>query len=304
MLTTSVTLGSLVSRALLDLQDPATVPLSTTLTGTLAINGTTCSLTDASSVFVSDVLEIGSELLLVTAKTSDAVPVLTVARGYYGSTAVQHTTSEVVYVRPKYPRIRIAEAIKRSFSRLEALGLPLVTSATFRRSTGAKAVVMPATTRDVLRVGYFAGDGRYWDLDAWEFFDDVPTSKISTGKLLRIPRYVSDTDDLEITYRIPYRWSSYPNAPGETDTITMIEGTDELPAVYAAAWILSRREMKRTEIESAEEWNQGEASRSGVSGATVRQQWQEFYRMLDEARRLTPAPAVHRPYRKMQRLTR
>jgi hypothetical protein len=304
MITTTVTLGSLVDRAMFELQGPTEVALASTLAATIDSDDTTFTLASATAVNVNDVLELDSELVLVTGKSADAVPVLTVWRGYYNSVPAAHTVGLPVFINPRYPRVRTAEAVRRCFSRLEALGLPLFVTDTFGRVVDQKAVIMPAETRDVVRVGYFAEDGRYWDLDGWEFIDDMPAAKVSTGKLLRIPRYIGNEDDIEITYRTPYRWSTHPAEPTEVSTITMIEGTEDLPVLYATAWLAARREIARTEIDRAEEWTAGEPSRGGVSAAVVRLQWQEFYRALDEAKRLVPVFPVHRPYRKMQRLTR
>lgn len=302
MNTVSVTLGDLVDRATFELQGPNELALSTTATASMTTSSTSLTLADASAVNVNDVLEIGSELVLVTAKSADAVPVLTISRGYYQSTAAAHDSGDVVSVNPRHPRVRIADAVRRCFSRLESLGLPLSSAATLNREPGLKYAVVPEQVRDVLRVSYMSTDGKWWDLDKWEFVDDVPTGKVASGKLLRLPRYIMDDDDLEVVYRIPYRWSSHPAAPSESDTITMIEGSEDLPVLYAVAWLTARREISRTEIDRAEEWSAGEPSRGGVSSSVARLTWQEFYRSMDEARRLVQVFPVHRPFRKMQRL--
>lgn len=301
MNTVEVTFGDLIDRVLLDMQSPAAVPQIVVLSSAMTDTSGTFTVVDATPVNVSDVLEVGSELMLVTAKTSDTVPVFTAHRGYYGTVAGDHDSGDVVYVNPALSRHRIGEALRRSFSRLEALGLPLIESDTFNRVVDNKYVEMPAETRDVLRVGYVATDGRWWDLGRWTFIDTVPTSVSSTGKLLRLSRVIHDEDDLVITYRVPYRWSSHPDAPTEADTVTMVEGTEDLPVLYAVAWLMRSREIARMDLSRADEWNQGEPSRSGVSTAVVRLQWQEFYRALDEAKRLVPSMPVHRPFVPMPR---
>ena len=125
MITTSVTLGTLVDRTMLDLAGHADVPQVVSLTAALAAADLTFQLTDAGNVRVSGIIEFESELVLVTAVSDDAVPVITVSRGYYGTTAADHATSVPGFINPLYSRHRVAEAIRRSLSRLEALGVPL-----------------------------------------------------------------------------------------------------------------------------------------------------------------------------------
>lgn len=305
MNTLSLTLGDLIDRTLFELVSPETLSFSSPTTGALSAVDTTLSLVDGSRVAASDILEIDAELMLVTDVTADAVPVITVSRGYYNSVAATHASGAVASMNPRHPRVRIAEAIRRSFARLEAMGLPLVETSTINREPGLRYAELPASTRDVIRVGYIDPTYGTWiPLDSWTFQDDVPTTVVSSGKLLRLPRYLADTDDLVVTVKVPYRWSTHPAAPSEASTITMIEGTEDLPMLYATSWLVSRREIGRTEIDRAEEWNQGEPSRGGVSAGTVRAMWQEFYRALDEARRLIPAMPYHRPFIPMPRITR
>lgn len=297
MNTVTVTLGALVDKVLVDVQDPSTTPLHVVTATSLTSGAVTMTVTDAAAVNISDVLEIDSELLLVTGKNTDPIPVLTVARGYYGSVAASHSSASLAYVNPRHPRVRVAEAVKRCFTRLEGLGLPMIESDTFNREAGYQYVEMPSKVRDVLRVGYVhPTSGRWFDVGAWAFIDSVPTSLAASGKILRLSRFPADDDDLIVTFQVPYRWSTFPTAPTETSTITLLEGTEDLPAVYAVAWLSARREVARQDIARAEEWNQGEPSRGGVSGSTVRVQWQEFYRALDEAKRLFRTLPVSRPY--------
>lgn len=304
MLTSTVTLGDLVDKALIELQDPAEQGLLLVLSDTLTASSsdTTFTVTDGAKLNVSDIVEFGSELMLVTEKTSDTVPVFTCSRGYYGTTVAAHASGDSGLANPQFARYRVAEAVKRAFTRLDALGLPNITSSVMNRATGLQYVSMPSNTRKVLRVGYVnETTGRWFDIGGWEFVDDVPTATVSTGKLLRIPSNITNTDDLQVTYQIPYRWSTYPTAPTEASTITIMEGAEELPAQYAAAWMVGRREISRSEIDRSEEWNRSETVRNGGSTTLVRLLWSQFYQGLDEAKRLVRVP-IHRPYVRMPKL--
>jgi hypothetical protein len=292
----TLTLGQLVDRTIFDLVDPGgqgrrVVMGSTALSTTGA---TELTLADATGVNPTDVIEFGSELVLVTAKSDLATPVFTVSRGYYNTTAATYAAGQVGHVNPTYPRRKIAEAIRRSFGRLEALGVPLIKSVTVSTEdlddVAQYFVEAPADCREVLDVIWQASDGRFWHLDGWEFFDYLPTARSSTGKAINLGRYLSEDDEVEIIYRAPYRWSTYPSDPTEASTVTIPEGAEDLPALYAAAWLASSREISRSEIDRSDEWQKAAMAERGMSGALVRAKWQEFYRALDEARRLNPTP--------------
>jgi hypothetical protein len=303
MMLTTVTLDTFVDRALMELQGPAEVGARVVMGSNALVDGTDAQflLTGTTQANPSDLIEFGSELLLVTAKTTDVDPLYTVARGYYGSTnAGAVAAGSVGTVNPTWSRMRVGEAVRRAFPRLEALGLPVVKSGTFTRTAGLQYVSMPTETRSVQRVGYFGEDGRFWEIDRWRYFEDVPTSVISTGKIVRLPAYVADTDALQITYTTPYRWSTWPSNPIGASTIGVPEGAEDLPSSYAVAWLLSAREISRSDLDRAEEWNRGEPQRGGVSLSLARAAWQNFYRQLDEARRLDPVTPA-RPYIKMAR---
>lgn len=298
----TVSLGTFVDRALAELQAPSEVGLQTVLSGPLAQDAATMVLADASSVNVSDIVELDSELVLVTGKTSDATPTLTVSRGYYKSARSAHDAGTVVTVNPAYARVRVADAVRRAFPSLEALGLPLVKAMVLNRAPGMKHAELTEDVREILRVSYVtAVDGAWRDLAGWTFLDGAPTATYATGKLLSLPRAVSDDVDLQVTARVPYRWSTHPLPPDEEATIQIMEGAEDLPSKYAASWIVSRREISRSQLNRAEEWNQGEPMRGGVSATLVRVLWQEFYRALDEVRRLPVIP-LHRPYVPMPRI--
>jgi hypothetical protein len=303
MNTLSVTLSTLVDRALLELEAPTeqgryVVLGSSALTAT---STTTFTLASGFEVNALDLIEF-DELILVTEKSDDATPIYTCARSQYYTTASTYAAGVVGRVNPIHPRRRVAEGVRRSFTRMAALGLPLITADTFNRETDLAYVLLPAETQEVYSVRYYSPDtGRVMTLDRWQFIENLDTATFSTGKIIRLPYYVADDDDLIITYRTPYRWSTHPSDPVAASTITVPEGAEDLPALYAAAFVLSGREMSRSQLDRAEEYVNGENARQGYGSTLVRLKWQEFYRALDEARRLHLIP-VHRPYVRMPRI--
>ncbi len=292
MATLTVTLEELVNRAQFDLIQPGGQGMQVVLADPLTADLTdkTFTLQDGGGVNPTDIVEFGDELLLITAKTDDAVPVFTCARAYFNTKVSAHTNELVGHVNPTYPRIKIAEAIRRSFPRLEALGVPLIKVASKSRVEGYSYFEAPEDAREIYEILFWGSDGRLLPLGGWEFFPSLTQAKFSTGKSINLGNYVEDVDELEIVYRAAYRWSTHPLAPTPDATIEIPEGAEDLPLLYAAAWLASSREVSRSEIDRAEEWTQTAPLATGISSSVVKSKWQEFYRALDEARRLQPAP--------------
>lgn len=296
MLTVTRTLDQLVDDALVEIARYDERGYQVTTTTPLAPTDTVVSVDDGLRVSISDVLELDSELMLVSGKSNDVNPSLTVSRGYDGSTAVAHSTGLHGTVNPMFSRRRAGKAIIRAFARLEASRIYNVTSVQLTRDAGIEHFELPVDCRDVLRVGYFDIFGRFEpNVSGWRFFDDIPTSLVASGRIVRVPRYVTDTDNLVATYRTPFRWSTFPTEPTGSATMSMPEGTEDLPSLYAVAWLCSRRELSRQDIDRSEEWNRTQGYTNGVSSGLVKQMWSEFYRAVDEASRLY-VPEITRPF--------
>ena len=299
--TVTVTMSTLIDRALEELQGPAELGKRVVRTASLGVSDTTFTLSDSTPA-ISDILEFGSELMLISGKSSDATPVFTVSRGYYQTAAAAHDANEVGYVNPQWNRKRVLGAVRRAFPRLEALGVPLIKTTTLVPTATAddadKFVLrVPAETRDVWEVRVDLAD---IGAEHWQFVEDIDTADYSTGKVVRLPIWADVDDTYTVVYRAPYRWSSYPADPEESSTIVVPEGADDLPAAYAVAWLVSAREISRSEIDRAQEWQASEPQRGGISAGVERMRWQAFYRALDEVRRMDP-PLPRRPYVRRRR---
>jgi hypothetical protein len=282
----TVTLGQLVDRALDELEAPPEVGRAVVLSTPLDATINTLQLLDATTVSVTDIIEFDNELVLVLSKTTDANPTLTVVRGYYRTTPRAHATGTAGYLNVAWPRTRIASAVIRSFTRLEAFKVYFVDSQVMFPSTTIDSerllIELPEGTRGVYSVRRGLTEMRDWR------FLYMPRTDYSTGVVVALPLAVFNYDEFSVTYRRAYRWSSYPDPPDEDSTMQLTEGAQDLPSAYAAAWLISGREVSRMDIDRAEEWQSGEPARGGISAGLVRAKWQEFYRMVDEARRLEP----------------
>lgn len=285
MNTTTITLSELIDNALFELEAAEESPLLTALSAAVADDSvTTFTYTGQDLIKTTDVVEVDQELMLVTGVSyADPTTTVTVSRGYYSTTAAAHASGAAVRINPTFPRRRVAEGINRSLTRIEALGIRLIVSTTVTRTAGKQFVELPAACREVLRVTYMNPDsGRFVEIPAWNLFQNVPTSVVTSGRALRIPWFVSDLDELIVEYATGHEWTG--TFPQESATLTLHEAAVDLPSAYAAAWLVSNREVSRQEIDRGAEWSQSVQQRSGAP--MVRLKWQEFYRTLDEAKRI------------------
>jgi hypothetical protein len=296
--TTTVTLGSLVDSALYEIEHPSERGVALVMSSSNFLENATDTQFKLRSgeLKVNDLAEFGSELVMVTAKTADLDPVYTVHRGYYGTTAVAHGAGKVGQSNPQFPRRRVAEFINRSLTRMEAMGVQLVSSATVNRAPGKRYALLPVEVREVLQVLYVNPDtGRVIPLDGWTEWDNMPGEVAGTGKVLSLPWYVMDEDDIHIVYTEPYAWTG--QFPAETAQIALPMVAVDIPSTYAAAMLVAGREVSRAQLDRVEEWAQTEPLRGQGGGALVRAKWQEFYRLLDEAKRVVALETpTHRPF--------
>lgn len=301
--TVTLTMSDMIDQTLSELYRLSERPYQTTVGSndlTASAADVTLTLGDGSNVNVSDILEVDAELLLVTGKTADATPVFTVTRRYAGTALAAHVEGSVVLKSPQFTRTQIKNRIERFFSGPAHTYLPSITSETMQREPDLQYIVMPATCVRVLSVRHFnTMTGRIIDVGTWRFEEDLPADVVPTGKALRLSTLISDDDDMIVTWQRTYAWSTTPIT--EASTIAAPLGTEDLPVLWASAYLTARREVTRLELDTVEEWNQEQATRLGVSLRQVRDLWGEFYRRVDEARKTQYVPR-HRPYRKMPNL--
>jgi hypothetical protein len=254
------------------------------------------------AVQATTIIEIGNELILCTAKSADATPVFTCVRGYAGTPVEAHTTGDAVLMSPTWSRYDIRRAILRCFRGVLTTYLPFITSTTLDVVASADYIALPSNCIEVHRVGLTALENEshsMWrELPNWSFIEDIPTSIVSSGKILTHPYGFTAGQDLFVTYQAPYAWSGATEDPADSETISIPAGAQDLPSMYAAAFMVLNREVTRLELDRIEEWNQEAAIRQGVNLRLAQSLWSEFYKRLDEARRQQNVPK-YRPFRKM-----
>ena len=291
----TLTLGTIIDRALSEARNQYEVGRPCVRADLLTPTTTTFTLNVSANI--SDILEFGSELMLISDKSLDAIPVYTVIRAYFGTVADARPTNEPGLINPTFTRKAAADGALRSFSAMQAGDLPILRTEQYTGvpdpadiSSGVLVVELPANTIEVwyVRCGLE-------DIPRARYLENVPLVTYPTGRVLALPFGWDITWLVDITRETPYRWSTYPADPVDASTIEVPEGSEFLPSCYATAWMLSGREVSRSEIDRSEEYARTVGLREGITRSVVREAWQTFYRKLDEASRHNH-PLPTRPY--------
>lgn len=295
---TLVTLEQLIEWALDQLERPQERAESAPLPAALPADPIVLTTIPDLQLDKTDFIEIGSTLYRVHDKSDDAEPVYTLYAGYLNTPIVAQLQGATVWKNPVWSRYRVRKAVLRSLYRLTSL-LPNVTSETYNREPGKRIVEMPTTTIDVREVGHWNEImDAYIEEGGWEFKQNLPTTVSSTGMGVLIPQGINDTDDLIIT-RIQ-RWAFDTADPAEDDEISVPAGCEDLPALWAAAFLAAGRELSKAESDYVEKSLNDQKQRTGSPDRIARQLWQDFYQQVAQARKIIHVP-TYRPYRKMPR---
>lgn len=252
----------------------------------------TLTLQNPSMVEAPQLLEIGNEQLLVTAK-SDA-GVFTVVRGYNNTPVEEHHTTATVLKAPQWGRAEVDLWVRRWFKTVGNRYFPPLVSELKYRQHGEQWIGLPATCLRVVNVRHQAvGTGRIVDITGWEHEKHLPEMVVPSGQLLRLSSAIADDDELIVT------WTSTYDPSGESVQVPV--GVEDLPVLWASAYAVMRREVSRIDLDVIQEWDQEQAIRNGFNIRLARELWGEYYRRQDEARTLYDVPK-HRPFRKMAKV--
>lgn len=300
------------------IQRPISYALGSNLNAT--DNSSTFTITaEANTLNVGDILEMGLEQLRVTSIDTANPRDITAVRGFAGSTKLAHTTGDTVLVNPDWYRMSVYRAILRGLKGTIPAELPNVKTFNFQPTQNQFYQPMPADCIRPMRVAYVKTDAasnaqKFRTIDEWTWEDDVDPAVSNTGGLITLPIWLCNNVTVSnltvyVTYQSAYLWTvngsnpvTYTSTPSELngDYILLETGATDLPALYAAAYLTGNREITRLDLQRVEEWSQEAAIRQGNNLRVVQQVWAEFYRRLDETRRLKTY-AKHRPFRPMHR---
>lgn len=296
MPTETITVGDLVGRTLDILHRHTERPQTRAVSG---VTSTQLTMADTLGLATGTLLEATYELLRVSSVSGTTV---NLERAYGGTPSAGNAFTSVAK-DPLWARHSVVRAISDHLAGLYAQ-VPLVKNAEVTVAEGRQFIDLTALPDfwTPIRVGFFsATTGAFIDLPGWEFVDDIAAAAFpGVTRLLTLPGGLVTGEKVTVTYRALYTGVSY-TTPNDAATVTVPLGARDLPALGAAARLLSNREVSRAEIDRVEEWTQEAAIRGGWTLRAVNQLWQEYYRRVDEvSRAVKETLPKHRPYRKMR----
>jgi hypothetical protein len=179
------------------------------LTTTLDTDDTAVVLTyELGSARAGSVLSIGLELLYVWEVANEQSQVLTVERGYLGTTAAAHTAGAMVTINPKFPAVAVFNAINADLDDLSANGLFQVLTTTLTYSAAVQGYDLGSNLEvlEILQVKYDEpGPAQLWpEIKSYKLRRASDTSDFGTGKAIVLYESGNPGTDLRVTLARPF----------------------------------------------------------------------------------------------------
>lgn len=242
------------------------------------------------------VLGIDLEEVLVWSVSS---PNATIQRGWNGSTGAIHALGSVVEVNPLFSQWRILNEINAEMTALSspANGLYRVKTKTIT-ATAASSYDLAADAVSVLYAQWNDyGASQDWPrLRRFDLLSNQDTSVFASGVGLQLYTPPPPGRTIRVTYA-----AAFGTLAALTDDVVATAGLPatavDIPAIGAAARLLSSRESRRSQIDASPEARQG----ADVPPGTARSAASQLFalrdrRITEEASRLTASyPTVMRP---------
>lgn len=243
---------------------------STHLTSNVSASGTVWSVSDVSRLAPGRA-ECGDELIYIDqfSTTDSTITVAPYGRGLDGTTAASHGTNTQLISNPRFPKIRVRNAINDT---IRGLGGQLYAVSTEQITTvsGDVAYELPAGTFAVAGVQYESSDGIWTGLNGWRLDLQADTDDFPTGKAITVGYFTAGK-------RINVTCLSYPD-PFEVsdDTLDFTVGLPEScrdVLVLGACWRLLSTidigEISNSAISSADLDSAHGSGRTGGEGMTA-----------------------------------
>jgi hypothetical protein len=123
------------------------------------------------------IIEVDQELMLVT-NANTSTRVLTIARGYQGTTAATHSDKVNIFINPTFPRKSVFDAVADNIVRLYPTLYNVTTTTVTANSTYAE---VPASTIEVLTSYVQNSSGEQYTSAGIELLRDFPPSTTNTA---------------------------------------------------------------------------------------------------------------------------
>lgn len=209
------------------------------------------------SLSTQTVFEVDSELFYVW-DADTQTKVLTVERGFGGTTAASHNSGAVLTVNPKFPRWQVLQALNDELADLSSPMNGLYQMKTVDLSyNGSDRMLNLAGVTDIIdlyevRLRYLADD--YPVIHNVRLMRDLPTSDFGSGMVLAFDDRVR-SGTIRVVYKAPY--STFTSEASTVASTGASSGMEDLLVLGAQIRLLAGREVKRNFVES-----QGDTRRS------------------------------------------
>ena len=238
------------------------------------------------------VIEVGSELMYVTAKTGDTQ--VSVIRGYGGSTAsaTGHPVDSIVRVSPKFPTHRIVQSINDELADLSTpnsgLFQMLTTSFTYNGgvdgydlNTGSNVVnsVYSVTYADV------GSEASEPEVMAWRLKRNRDTANFSSGLALILYTAAWPGQKVTVSYKSPL--TPIPDGTTARSATGLQSTAYDLPPLGAALALMTTAPIRREFLDAEGTSRMAEEVPAGAISASMRDlRFRRDQRVQSEAARL------------------
>lgn len=267
-------------------------PRETSLTSDITASATTVTLDSVSDVNVDTLLEIGAEIMLVTAVTgSDA----TVIRGYQSSEATTHSSGDRVRANVRYTRQNLNEALDTSVNNWLSTYMPRLV---WDETTAGKwlpqryVYTVPSEAQAVRDVAWKTPGYEEIRYVGFSGLDNYPSSIASTGKGVRVFEHGLYGQSVLVYYE-----TAWPRLETDSDTVP-----DDFPpeaddlivtgaALYLLGWRLTPKYRLDETVFAREQRSSVPANANMRMMAMMRQEWvQGVERVRNQRSGGTPSP--------------
>jgi hypothetical protein len=230
------------------------------LTTTVDASETTLVFTDdLRSIATGAFIEIGTEVMLVRATSTNSV---TVVRGMRGSTAAAHTAGDLVTVNPRLTRHSIFRSLNEELHALHAAGLYVMNTVELQYNPSVQGYNLTGLTNltDIYAVSYEdIGPEDNWPeipRSQYRLVRNAETDDFASGMAIVLYHGGNPGRQLRIMYKAPF--TQFANEAATTTTAGLPDSAVDLLPLGVVLRLGSFREWSRNSTTS-----QGDSRRAG-----------------------------------------
>lgn len=237
---------------------------------TLPVSTALLSPEEEGLIGAGQIIELGTEWMMVEAVTGTPPTSITVRRGMYGTTAAIHAADDLITLAPDFPRRVVFDSIGDV---VEGLWPKLWSAETTEIVGGMAPVDLPANCEEILEVRGPDSAGRWALLGGWELVTGLPVS--ATGKSIQ---FMSVGNQLA---NVKYR-AAATRPTDEDDTLSDLgisESWVKAICVGVVAQVIARVDIDKASVEFITKALESEGMRVG-EGADLRNALLQYHQYL------------------------